>query len=827
MPHAGRKKNIEAELRAELQELKLRLSETEGTLNAIRNGEVDAIVVSGEHGDQIFSLASSETPYRILIEQMDEGTVTISSSGIILYCNQRFSEIMAHPLEKLVGSDFSDYISDRDSIEYSRLLLESIKHAVRGELSLKTSGKTIRLSLTPLPSNIPGDVCIVVSDITEITSYQNYLREMVEERTSELKIANQHLNSDLEKLRAAEKALQDSEKLFRSAFDEGAVPMTLTSHDGRFLKVNRAFCKLTGYTEEELLQMNFQQITYPDDLEPSLKGKEELEKNERNYFSIEKRYVRKGGKPVWVSITAAPVKDEHGRWDCFVNHIQDINKRKNAENRLKESKERFRQLANSIPQLAWIARSDGSIFWFNHRWYEYTGRTPEEMVGTGWQSVLHPDSLNSVTGKWKSCIAAGKPFEMINLILGHDGRYREFLTKSIPIKARNGQVNQWFGSHTDISELKKVEHELMKSREKLNIALENGQIGTWEWDLSTNLMIWDERTERMFGLEPGTFGKTYSAFESLVHEEDLAHLRDAISQAIETGKHFETIYRTRPQNGSEPNYISSKALVNTDENGRVISMSGVCFDVTGMKKGAEQALIKINEELLRSNTDLQQFAYVASHDLQEPLRMVSSFTQLLQHRYSGKLGTDGEEYIRYAVEGSKRMYQLLNGLLAYSRIQTRGREFSCVDMNRVVEKVTENLKLIIGETGTVINCPGLPQIMADENQMIQLLQNLFENSIKFSRETPVINISCEMKDRYYVFSVSDNGIGIEPQYYDRIFRIFQRLHRSDEYDGTGIGLAICKRIIERHGGKIWVESDFGKSTTFSFSLPVIPQSSLT
>ncbi|HEX2969833.1 MAG TPA: PAS domain S-box protein [Bacteroidales bacterium] len=817
MPARKENKN-NTDLIKEINELKIRLSETEETLTAIRRGEVDAIVVSGENGDKIFSLASSETPYRIIIEQMDEGAVTISANGIILYCNQRFSEIVSAPPEKTVGISFSEFISERDITEFERLLHDSTKRPVRGELSLAHSKKTIRLSLSPLPSNIEGDICIIVSDITEISNYQNYLREMVDERTSELKIANRHLNIDIEKLRSAEKALQDSEILFRSAFDEGAVPMILTSREGDFLKVNRAFSNLTGFSEKELLGMSYLDITHPDDLEPSIKGRDELEKNKMASFRLEKRYIRKDGKQVWVRISTAPVRDINGRWDFFVTHVQDINKRKIAENRLRESKERFKQLANSIPQLAWIARADGYIFWFNHRWFEYTGKKSDEMIGWGWQTVLQQKNIQNIINQWQSYINEGKPFEMVNSLLGSDGSYREFLSKSIPITDKKGQVDQWFGTHTDISELIKVENELNSSREKLNIALENGQIGTWEWNIVTDEVLWDERTEKMFGYEPGTFERTFTSFENNIHEEDLYHVRKTLRQSLNAGQQFETIFRSRPRNG-ECSYISVKALVTRDPRGNATNMSGVCFDVTRMKKEVDQALIRINEELLRSNKDLQQFAYVASHDLQEPLRMVSSFTQLLQHRYADKLGDEGNEYIHFAVEGSKRMYELLNGLLAYSRIQTKGREFAVVDMNRVVEKVKDNLNLIISETKTRISHSDLPEIVADENQMIQLIQNLFENSIKFRKEVAEISVSWQLRDDYYVFAIRDKGIGIEPQYFERIFRIFQRLHRSDEYEGTGIGLAICKRIVERHGGQIWVESEFGTGTTFFFSIP--------
>lgn len=824
-------------LQAEIENLRLKLSETEETLNAIRNGEVDAIVVSGKNGDKIFSLNSSETPYRVIIEEMDEGALTVSADGIILYCNQRFSSIIDVSLERIIGSEMSHYLAEEDRDELRTLLNEGLRRSARKILRfpLKDNVLFLQLSVVPLPESMEGEICIVVSDVTELTNYQNYLKEMVSERTEELYQTNQKLKAELENLRRteeerkiAEKNLIESEKksrerelLFRSAFDEGSVPMTITSTDGKFLKVNHSFCFLTGYSAEELMQMSFIQITHPDDVETSIRGREELNRGDRTSYRQEKRYIRKDGRSVWVSISTAPVLNEEGNSDYFVTHVQDINKRKNAELRLRESKERFKQLANSIPQLAWIARSDGYIFWFNQRWYEYTGKTPEEMVGWGWRSVHDPDILPEVMRQYKESINTGIPFEMVFPLRGADGEFREFLTKSIPIRDKKGYVEQWFGTNTDISDLKKVENELKLSKEKLNIALENGQTGTWQWDVLTNKIELDDRTLKMFGIAQSEFKGRFDAVVNHIHEEDLLHLKKAFQHALIEENEIETIFRIRPANGSS-NHISLKAHITREKSGNPVSISGVLFDVTSMKEGAEQALIRLNEELLRSNTDLQQFAYVASHDLQEPLRMISSFTQLLQQRYGDKLDEDAKEYIRFAVEGSKRMYDLINGLLTYSRVHTKGREFSMVDMNNVISKVKDNLSLVIEEKKALITSTMLPIVLADENQMIQLVQNLIENSLKFRQGPPEITISSEATDGFHVFSFHDNGIGIHEQYYERIFRIFQRLHRSDEYEGTGIGLAICKRIIERHGGRIWVNAEPGKGSDFRFSVPVFP-----
>ncbi|MBD2102481.1 ATP-binding protein [Leptolyngbya sp. FACHB-261] len=226
------------------------------------------------------------------------------------------------------------------------------------------------------------------------------------------------------------------------------------------------------------------------------------------------------------------------------------------------------------------------------------------------------------------------------------------------------------------------------------------------------------------------------------------------------------------------------------------------------------------QELTRSNIELQQFAYIASHDLQEPLRMVTSYLQLLERRYKGKLDADADDFIGYAVDGAARMRTLITDLLAYSRIGTRGQAFELINCSEIVNRAIDNLKVTIGESGAVIACEELPSVKADPTQLTQLFQNLIGNAIKFRREDPpVIHIRASLQQGAWLFSVQDNGIGIDPEYAERIFVIFQRLHNRVEYAGTGIGLAVCKKIVERHGGRIWVQSELGRGATFYFEIP--------
>jgi signal transduction histidine kinase len=238
------------------------------------------------------------------------------------------------------------------------------------------------------------------------------------------------------------------------------------------------------------------------------------------------------------------------------------------------------------------------------------------------------------------------------------------------------------------------------------------------------------------------------------------------------------------------------------------------------REKVEARLKETLDSLARSNAELEQFAYVASHDLQEPLRMISSYTQLLAKRYQDRLDSDANEFIDYAVDGASRMQILINDLLLYSRVTTRGEDPQLTDTQVVFDQTIVNLKFAIEESGAEVTSDPLPTVMADATQLGQVFQNLVGNAIKFrGQEPPRIHVGAQQENNHWLLSVRDNGIGIDPQYHDRVFVIFQRLHGRDGYQGTGIGLAICKKIVERHGGRIWIESAFGEGTTFYFTVP--------
>jgi light-regulated signal transduction histidine kinase (bacteriophytochrome) len=302
-------------------------------------------------------------------------------------------------------------------------------------------------------------------------------------------------------------------------------------------------------------------------------------------------------------------------------------------------------------------------------------------------------------------------------------------------------------------------------------------------------------------------------WQSVHDPEALPKVLDRWKGSIATGQPFDMVFPLRGADGAFRPFLTRVQPVK-DENGNVVRWFGTNTDITEQMSN--------EENLARSNAELQQFAYVASHDLQEPLRMVISYTGLLNKKHGGELSEEAKHYMEYVNEGAERMRELVNDLLQYSRIDSQSEPFTLVDMNLVANKVVSSLKIAIEECKAEVVIESLPVVMADETQMSQLLQNLISNAIKFrGPEAPRVEVASWEGAREWTISVKDNGIGIAPKYQDKLFQMFQRLHNRDEYPGTGIGLAIAKKIVERHGGRIWLDSDGKTGSTFFFTMPKV------
>ncbi|MGE5351023.1 MAG: PAS domain S-box protein [Acidobacteriota bacterium] len=370
----------------------------------------------------------------------------------------------------------------------------------------------------------------------------------------------------------------------------------------------------------------------------------------------------------------------------------------------------------------------------------------------------------------------------------------------------------------EISVRKQTEITLRQKEELLAEAQRLTHLGSYQYYISENKLNFSDELFRIFGLEPSGESPTLEEIISRVQREDLELFSKTLKLPMDGKNSYEAEYRLQLPDGTQK-YVLSKSKPVINEAGRLEEVLGAVLDITERKK-SEEELKQTLTELERSNKDLEQFAYVASHDLQEPLRMVSNFTQLFARRYRNRLDSNADEFIEFIVEGAMRMQHLIRDLLLYSRLSARTKNFEPVDFKAVMEKVLSNLKLFIEESQATVNFGQMPVIAADPMQIEQLFSNLIINAIKFhNHEKPVVKVNCSFQNKDWVFSVQDNGIGIEPDYHERIFVIFQRLHERSEYPGTGIGLAICKKVVEYHGGRIWVDSEQGKGSTFYFSIP--------
>jgi len=372
-------------------------------------------------------------------------------------------------------------------------------------------------------------------------------------------------------------------------------------------------------------------------------------------------------------------------------------------------------------------------------------------------------------------------------------------------------------------ELELTNAELHEARTRSSMILESAGDGIFGIDLQGGITFANASAAEMLQLGPDELiGQPYSKFidgegppsNGTSHSGEISIVDGVLNGS---GTHDSPHRAFCRKDGS---IFSAEVLASPmkREHGEIMGVVCTFKDVTGRLLG-ELKLKRSSEELARSNSELEQFAYVASHDLQEPLRMVTSYCQLLERRYKDKLDDDGQEFIRYAVDGAGRMQTLINDLLTLSRVGSSDRTDELVDFKEVLSQALDNLKASIDETGAIVTHGELPVITAEGRQMVQLLQNLISNSIKYRGEqSPQVHVDAEQIDSKWQFSIQDNGIGIDPKYSDRIFGIFERLHAKDEYPGTGIGLALCKKIVERHHGRVWFESKLGEGATFYFTV---------
>ena len=579
--------------------------------------------------------------------------------------------------------------------------------------------------------------------------------------------------------------------------------------------------RIYGVKESKLPFEEIMKVVYPADLVSVRRALNESLKTFKPY-DLEHRINRPDGEIRYIHTRSSVLLDDEGKPDKMYGVTEDITERKHAEEQIK----RLADIVDSSDDAIIGEDLNGTILSWNKGAEKIYGYSAHEMVGKPIFS-LAPDSERERTSKLLEEVKSGRKVAHYEAQrTKKDGINIDILVTLSPIKNVDGEITGISAIVRDITEPKKAERALVESEERLNATIKSSPDSIISSDLNLDIISCNQASMDMYGASSSEELIGLNALE-LIDPKDRPKLIEATKIALSEERSVILELNSVTLDGKNvfPVEISGNSI--RDAEGNSIGFVAITKDITE-RKSSERERETLIGELERSNQELQQFAYIASHDLQEPLRTISSFTQLLARRYKGQIDTDADEFIDFIVDGTNRMQAMIKDLLKYSRVQTRGEEFKPTDIQNALDQALFNLKVTIDENNAEITHDNLPVVTADEKQLIQLFQNLIGNAIKFKKpdEPPKIHILSrkDEENKEYILGVSDNGIGMDQQYAGRIFELFQRLHTRDEYKGTGIGLAVAKKIVERHGGKIWVESEPAVGSTFYFTIPMKEES---
>jgi len=780
--------------------------------------EMGIDITGHKHVEEALRLANAYN--RSLIEASLDPLVTISPDGKITDANDATVRVTGYSREDLIGTDFSRYFTEprRAKAGYEQAFRDG--SVTDYELWIRHRNGRV----TPVLYNATvfwdesGDVAGVFAAARDITE-----RKRVEEERSRLA------------------AIVDSS-------DDAIIGKSL---DGIIISWNSGAEKIYGYTAMEALGQHVFILVPPDHVDDIAHILGKIRRGE-SVFHYETVRMRKDGCLIEVSLTFSPIKDREGRLIGASTIARDITERKKAEKTIRLANAYNRSLIEaSLDPLVTIS-PDGKITDVNDATVRVTGYSREDLIDTDF-SRYFTEPKRAKAG-YEQVFRDGSVTDYELEIRHKDGPVTPVLYNATVYRDSSGNIAGVFAAARDITDRIQAE-ETIRLANAYNRSLIEASLDPLV-TISPDGKISDVNaaTVRVTGITRDELIGT--DFSNYFTEPERAKAGD--EQAFRDGSVTDYELWIRHRNGRVTPVLYN-ATVFRDESGDIGGVFAAARDVTERKR-AEEALMKAynelddrvkertaellvanqhlekeilehkatadelsrkSEELSRSNLELQQFAYVASHDLQEPLRAISGFTELLEKRYKGHIDEKADKYIHFIVDGTRQMQQIIQDLLAYSRVQTKTHEFGRIDTDKALDQALLNLHTSIRDKKAMITRDPLPEIVADGTQITQVFQNLIGNALKFQKPgiTPKIHVSAARDEDRWILSVTDNGIGIDLRHTDRIFMIFQRLHAKGEYDGTGIGLAICKRIVERHGGEITVRSEPGAGSTFSFTVP--------
>jgi len=741
----------------------------------------------------------SGAKYRGLLEAAPDAMVVVNQGGDIVLLNVRAEKEFGYNRDELVGQKVKDIIpegfAERLVADGSRSAAEALAQQIGTGIELIGRRKDgsefpIELMLSPLES---AEGILVTAAIRDISVRKT-----------------------------ADKHLAQMEGRYRGLLEAAPDAMVVVNQGGEIVLLNVQAEKQFGYNRDELVGQKVKSIIPEGFAERLIADGTRSAADalaQQIGTGIELIAKRKDGSKFPIEIMLSPLKSAEGI--LVTAAIRDISVRRTAETHLAQMEGRYRGLLEAAPDAMVVVDQAGDIVLLNVRAEKEFGYRRDELLGQkvkniipeGFAERLIADGTRSAADALAQQIGTG-----IELIAKRkDGSKFPIEIMLSPLESAEGILVT--AAIRNISVRRTAETHLAQMEGRYRGLLEAAPDAMVVVNQNGDIVLLNVQAEKQFGYHRDELvGQKVKSiipegFAERLVADALRSTEDALAQQIGTG--IELIARRK--NGSE---FPIELMLSPLESSEGILVTAAIRDITKRRTAEAHLLLKV-DELNRSNVELGQFAYIASHDLQEPLRMVASYTQLLSRRYKGKLDADADAFIAFAVDGANRMQRLIQDLLAYSRVGTKGSDLLDTSSEDALQQALTNLRGAIEESGAQVTHDPLPKVLADEMQLIQLFQNLVGNAIKYqSPGVPRVHISAAMNpDKKWTFSVKDNGLGIDPQYFERIFGMFQRLHKREEFAGTGIGLAICKKIVELHGGSISVESEPGRGSTFHFALP--------
>jgi PAS domain S-box-containing protein len=739
----------------------------------------------------------SGAKYRGLMEAAPDAMVVVNQSGEIVLLNVQAEKQFGYRRDELLGQKVTNIIPEGFAERLIADDLRSTEDALAQQIGTGIELNALRKD----GSEFPIEIMLSPLRSPEGTLVTAAIR-------------------DISVRKAAEQVLAQMEGKYRGLMEAAPDAMVVVNQGGEIVLLNLQAEKQFGYRRDELLGQKVTNIIPKGFAErlvaDDLRSAEDALAQEIG-TGIELNALRKDGSEFPIEIMLSPLESAEGM--LITAAIRDISVRRKAAKVLAQMEGKYAGLLEAAPDAMVVVNQGGEIVLLNLQAEKQFGYHRDELLGQkvtsiipeGFAERLVADDLRSAEDALAQEIGTGIELNALR----KDGSEFPIEIMLSPLESAEGMLIT--AAIRDISVRRNAEKHLAQMEGRYRGLLEAAPDAMVVVNQAGEIVLLNLQAEKQFGYRRNELlGQRVTniipeGFAERLIADGLRSAEDALAQQIGTGIELSGRRKDRTE---FPIELMLSPLSGAD--GTLVTAA--IRDIS-VRNAAEADLLHKVEELNRSNEELGQFAYIASHDLQEPLRMVASYTQLLSRRYAGKLDSDADEFIAYAVDGATRMQRLIQDLLAYSRVGTKGKDLLNTSSEDALRHALLNLRGAIEESGALVTHDPLPEVLADEVQLIQLFQNLVGNAIKYQNPgVPKIHVAASNGGRQYNFSVQDNGLGIDPQYFERIFGMFQRLHKREEFAGTGIGLAICKKIVERHGGQISVESQPGMGSTFRFGL---------